>query len=66
MLQKAFENRSHMTDDDIPSLVAILREKREADMDLVAAESTYYAMEAFYKVYRQNSSPVFEAIENDF
>ncbi len=55
-----------MTDDDIPSLVAILREKREADMDLVAAESTYYAMEAFYKVYRQNSSPVFEAIENDF
>ncbi len=45
-----------MTDDDIPSLVAILREKREADMDLVAAESTYNAMEAFYKVYRQNSS----------
>ncbi len=56
VLQKAFENRSHMTDDDIPSLVAILREKREADMDLVAAESTYNAMEAFYKVYRQNSS----------
>lgn len=56
VLQKAFENRSHMTDDDISSLVTILREKREAGMDLVAAESTYYAMKAFYKVYRQNSS----------
>jgi len=56
VLQKAFENRSHMTDDDVSSIIATLREEREADMDLVAAESTYNAMEAFYKVYRQNSS----------
>ncbi len=55
MLQKAFENRSHMTDDDISSLVTILQEKREADMNLVAVEFPYYAMKAFYKVYRQNS-----------
>ena len=56
VLQKAFENRSHMTDDDVSSIIATLREEREADMDLVAAESTYNAMEAFYKVYRQNLS----------
>jgi len=56
VLQKAFKDRIRMTDDDIPSIVTTLREKREADMDLVAAESTYNAMEAFYKVYRQNAS----------
>lgn len=39
------------TEDDISSLVAILREKPEADMDPIAAESTFNAMEAFYKVY---------------
>lgn len=33
----------------------MLREKPEADMDLVAAESTFNAMEAFYKVYHWNS-----------
>lgn len=51
VLKKAFTNQSSMTIDDIPSLVAMLREKPEADMDLVAAESTFNAIEAFYKVY---------------
>lgn len=50
VLLKAFQDQSSMTDDDIPSLVAILREKREADMDLLTAQSTYSAMEVFYKV----------------
>ena len=51
MLKKAFTNQSSMTIDDILFLVAMLREKPEADMNLVAAESTFNAMEAFYKIY---------------
>ena len=51
VFKKAFTNQSSMTIDDIPSLVAMLREKPEADMDLVAAEFTFNAMEAFYKIY---------------
>ncbi|KAH9216661.1 hypothetical protein DL95DRAFT_460003 [Leptodontidium sp. 2 PMI_412] len=39
-----------MTAGDIPRLVALLRQSTEVDMDLIAAESTFNAMEAFYKV----------------
>ena len=52
VLKKAFAHRSEITEDDIPSLVATLQQKPEANMDLVAAESTYNAMEAFYKVVK--------------
>ncbi len=55
-----------MIDDDISSLVTILWKKHEADMNLVAVEFTYYAMKTFYKIYHQNSSFVFETIENNF
>lgn len=51
VLKRAFAKRSDMTEDDIPFLVSILRENPEADMDLIAAESTYNAMDAFYMVY---------------
>ena len=50
VLKRAFAKRNDMTKDDIPFLVSILRENPEADMDLIAAESTYNAMDAFYKV----------------
>jgi hypothetical protein len=52
VLQQAVEDGRDITEDEIPSLVSLLREDFEADMDLVAAESTYNAMQAFYKVYR--------------
>lgn len=54
ILERAFARRPSMTEADIPRLVALLRQSTEADMDLVAAESTFNAMEAFYKV-RQRS-----------
>ena len=38
--------------------------KPEADMDLVGAESTFNAMEAFYKVYHSNSC--YECVSNYF
>ncbi|KAH8678563.1 P-loop containing nucleoside triphosphate hydrolase protein [Tricladium varicosporioides] len=50
MLQDAFERHGTMTGDDVPHLLASLRENTEVDMDLIAAESTFNAMEAFYKV----------------
>lgn len=40
-----------MTENDIPSLVSILRENPEADMDQIAVESIYNAVHAFYKVF---------------
>ncbi len=56
VLLKAFQKRSSITNDDIPSLLASLQEKRKTNMDLVTAESTYNAMEAFYKSCCHNSS----------
>jgi hypothetical protein len=50
VLQQAFEDGNKMTEEDTPSTVAMLRERTEADMDLVAATSIFNAMEAFYKV----------------
>jgi len=50
ILQEAFVRRPSMTAGDIPRLVAMLRQDTEADMDLIAAESTFNAMEAFYEV----------------
>jgi hypothetical protein len=50
VIEEAFEKRSTMTEEDIPHLLAVLREKTEVDMDFIAAESTFNAMEAFYKV----------------
>lgn len=55
LLKKAFASRNEMTEDDIPFLMATLRGKLEDDMDFVAAEATYNAMEAFYKVYYHHS-----------
>ena len=53
VLAAAFEKRGVIEEDDIPDLVTMLDAKNtEADMDLVAAESTFNAMEAFYKVAR--------------
>lgn len=49
-LEKAFAEQCDMTEDSIPFLVAMLQQKPEANMEIVAAESTYNAMEAFYKV----------------
>ena len=49
-LEDAFGKRGEMTEEDIPRLLMILREKKEVNMDLIAAESTFNAMEAFYKV----------------
>jgi hypothetical protein len=50
VFEEAFETRGKMTKDDISRLVNMLRQGTEADMDLVAAGSTFNAMEAFYKV----------------
>lgn len=55
VLKKAFEKREEMTEADIPFLASMLQEKPEADMDLIAAESTYNAMEAFYRVHFPSS-----------
>jgi len=52
ILQEAFVRRPSMTAGDIPRLVAMLRQDTEADMDLIAAESTFNAMEAFYEVHQ--------------
>lgn len=52
-LEDAFEKRGEMTEEDIPHLLAMLREKKEVNMDLIAAGSTFNAMEAFYKVCTQ-------------
>jgi hypothetical protein len=50
-LADAFIRQGTMNQDDIPYLVAKLHIKEaSADMDLVAAESTLDAMEAFYQV----------------
>lgn len=50
VLEDAFEKRGEMTEEDIPHLLAMLREDKEVKMYWIAAESTYNAMEAFYKV----------------
>ncbi|KAH6676259.1 dynamin family protein [Halenospora varia] len=50
VLEEAFERRGELTEKDIPRLLEMLHQNAEADMDLVAAESTFNAMEAFYKV----------------
>lgn len=52
LLEEAFEKHGDMDARDIPHLVALLRQNTEADADLAAAESTFNAMEAFYKVYQ--------------
>jgi hypothetical protein len=52
VLEKMLERREEITKGDIPRLLEMLHKKVEADMDLVAAESTFNAMEAFYKVRR--------------
>jgi hypothetical protein len=41
-----------ITKGDIPQLLEMLHKNAEADMDLIAAESTFNAMEAFYRVRR--------------
>ena len=53
-LEKAFKKCGEMTEEDIPRLLSMLRVSSEADMDLVAADATYNAMEAFYKVRLPN------------
>jgi len=50
VLEKVLERRDEITKEDIPRLLRLLHVNAEADMDLVAAESTFNAMEAFYKV----------------
>ncbi len=51
LLQKAFEgNDDSMNARDIPQLLTILRQDIGTDADLVAAESTFNAMQAFYQV----------------
>lgn len=50
-LVDAFDARNRMTKDDIPQMLAMLQKNEAAaDMDLVAAESMFKAMEAYYKV----------------
>ncbi|KAF2795549.1 hypothetical protein K505DRAFT_273051, partial [Melanomma pulvis-pyrius CBS 109.77] len=49
-LEEAFKRNGEMSAEDIPHLLMLLRRNTEADLDLVAAESTFNAMEAFYKV----------------
>jgi len=55
LLEKAFERDGDMSARDIPRLLLMLHRNTETDVDLVAAESTFNAMEAFYKV-RQAST----------
>ncbi|KAJ4290872.1 hypothetical protein N0V90_010068 [Kalmusia sp. IMI 367209] len=50
VLEEAFEKNGDMTADDVPHLLELLRQHTEIDADRVAAESTFNAMEAFYKV----------------
>jgi hypothetical protein len=52
VLKRAFAHLE-MTEEDILRLVLMLREETEADMDLMAAGSTFNATEAFYKVHRR-------------
>lgn len=55
VLEEAFKKSGgEMSDEDIPQLLAKLREDNQADMDMSAAESTFNAMEAFYKVRLAN------------
>jgi hypothetical protein len=61
-LEDAFEKRGEMTEEDIPHLMAMLREKKEVNMDSIAAESTFNAMEAFYKVCVLNYAVVYVLI----
>ncbi|TKA53129.1 hypothetical protein B0A49_11929 [Cryomyces minteri] len=49
-LEEALADGSSISKDDIPWLISLLRENAQPDMDLVAAESTYNAMDALYKV----------------
>jgi hypothetical protein len=57
VLAAAFDGRDAMDKADIPYLLAMLDEKRiDADMELVAAESTFNAMEAFYKGRHSDTS----------
>ena len=49
VLQEAFRKRCDMNENDIPQLLALLNDEDEIDMDLIAAESTFNAMQAFYK-----------------
>lgn len=53
VLEEEVERRGGINVDDVPDLVKIMRQKTEADMDLVAVESTFNAVEAFYKVYQR-------------
>jgi hypothetical protein len=50
VLDKIFDRCEEITKKDIPQLLEMLHKNAEADMDLAAAESTFNAMEAFYKV----------------
>lgn len=50
LLEEAFERDGDLSADDIPHLLALLRRNAEADADVLAAESTFNAMQAFYKV----------------
>ncbi|TKA65559.1 hypothetical protein B0A49_06862 [Cryomyces minteri] len=49
-LEEGIAGRKFISKEDIPWLMSLLRENAQPDMDLVAAESTYNAMDAFYKV----------------
>jgi hypothetical protein len=51
LLERAFERHGDMGASDITHLVTLLGQNTEPDADLAAAESTFNAMEAFYKVY---------------
>lgn len=55
ILQKAAANGRVLVEDEIPALVSLLQDEPEADMDLVAAESIFNAMEAFYKACNHRS-----------
>lgn len=50
LLEQAFARDGDMSARDIPRLLLMLHRNAETDVDLVAAESTFNAMEAFYKV----------------
>lgn len=49
--------RLSITTGDISRLVALLRESTEVNIDLIAAESTFNAIEAFYKVHKCSMPP---------
>jgi hypothetical protein len=50
LLEEGFEEDGDLSADDIPHLLTLLRRDTEADADVLAAESTFNAMQAFYKV----------------